>query len=75
MSEETKVSNETEVDSGTENVTQEPAQNEYIAESKKYRKRAQEAESKPQKVNVSAKRLHISASAKRLLDPIISQSA
>jgi len=46
MSEETKVSNETEVDSGTENVTQEPAQNEYIAESKKYRKRAQEAESK-----------------------------
>ena len=45
MSEETKVSNETEVDIGTENVTQEPAQNEYIAESKKYRKRAQEAES------------------------------
>ena len=46
MSEESKVSNETEVDSGTENVTQESAQNEYIAESKKYRKRAQEAESK-----------------------------
>ena len=46
MSEETKVSNETEVDSGTENVTQEPAQNEYIAESKKYRKRAQDAETK-----------------------------
>ena len=45
MSEETKVSNETVVDSGTENVTQEPAQNEYIAESKKYRKRAQDAES------------------------------
>ena len=44
MSEETKVSNETVVDSGTENVTQEVAQNEYIAESKKYRKRAQEAE-------------------------------
>ena len=45
MSEETKLSNETVVDSGTENVTQEPAQNEYIAESKKYRKRAQDAES------------------------------
>ena len=44
MSEEVNVSNETVVDSGTENVTQEPAQNEYIAESKKYRKRAQEAE-------------------------------
>ena len=35
MTEETKVSNETVVDSDTENVTQEPAQNEYIAESKK----------------------------------------
>ena len=45
MSEETKVSNEAVVDSGTEDVTQEVAQNEYIAESKKYRKRAQEAES------------------------------
>jgi predicted nuclease with TOPRIM domain len=45
MSEETKVSNETVVESGTEDVTQEVAQNEYIAESKKYRKRAQEAES------------------------------
>ena len=45
MSEEAKVSNETVVDSGTENVTQEPAHNEYIAESKKYRKRAQDAES------------------------------
>ena len=44
MSEETKVSNETVVESGTEDVTQEVAQNEYIAESKKYRKRAQEAE-------------------------------
>lgn len=44
MSEENKVSNETEVDNGTENVTQETAQNEYIAESKKYRKRAQDAE-------------------------------
>ena len=31
--------------------------------------------SKPQKYNVSAKRLHISASAKGLLDPTISQSA
>ena len=39
MSEETKVSNETVVDSGTENVTQDNAQNEYIAESKKYRKK------------------------------------
>ena len=45
MSEETKVSNETVVNSGTEDATQEVAQNEYIAESKKYRKRAQEAES------------------------------
>ena len=45
MSEEAKVSNETVVESGTEDVTQEVAQNEYIAESKKYRKRAQEAES------------------------------
>ena len=44
MSEETKVSNEAVVDSGTENVTQDNAQNEYIAESKKYRKRAQDAE-------------------------------
>ena len=46
MSEENVVSNETVVDNGTENVTQESAQNEYIAESKKYRKRAQEAENK-----------------------------
>ena len=46
MSEENQVSNETVVEQGTENVTQEPAQNEYIAESKKYRKRAQDAESK-----------------------------
>ena len=46
MSEEAKVSNETVVDSGT----QEVAQNEYIAESKKYRKRAQEAESELAKV-------------------------
>jgi hypothetical protein len=46
MSEENKVSNETVVEKGTENVTQEVAQNEYIAESKKYRKRAQDAESK-----------------------------
>ena len=45
MSEENKVSNETVVEKGTENVTQELAQNEYIAESKKYRKRAQDAES------------------------------
>ena len=35
MSEEKVVSNEAEVEAGTENVTQENAQNEYIAESKK----------------------------------------
>ena len=46
MSEENKVSNETVVEKGTENVTQELAQNEYIAESKKYRKRAQDAENR-----------------------------
>jgi chromosome segregation ATPase len=44
MSEETKVSNETVVEQDTENVTQDNAQNEYIAESKKYRRRAQDAE-------------------------------
>ena len=44
MSEETKVSNEAVADSGAENVVQESAQNEHIAESKKYRKRAQDAE-------------------------------
>ena len=44
MSEEKVVSNETEVKADTENVTQDNAQNEYIAESKKYRKRAQDAE-------------------------------
>ena len=38
MSEENKVSNEAVADSGTENVTQDNAQNEYIADSKKYRK-------------------------------------
>ena len=46
MSEENQVSNETVVEQGTENVTQEVAQNEYIAESKKYRKRAQDAETR-----------------------------
>ena len=46
MSEEKVVSNETVVEQGTENVAQESAQNEYIAESKKYRKRAQDAETK-----------------------------
>ena len=46
MSEENQVSNETVVEKGTENVTQESAQNEYIAESKKYRKRAQDAETR-----------------------------
>jgi len=46
MSEESQVSNETVVDQGTENVVQEVAQSEHIAESKKYRKRAQDAESK-----------------------------
>jgi len=46
MSEENQVPNEAVVDSGTENVVQEVAQSEHIAESKKYRKRAQDAESK-----------------------------
>ena len=46
MSEENQVSNEAVADSGAENVTQDLAQNEFIAESKKYRKRAQEAETK-----------------------------
>ena len=46
MSEENQVSNEAVVDNGAENVAQESAQNEYIAESKKYRKRAQDAESR-----------------------------
>ena len=46
MSEENKVSNEAVVENGTENVTQDNAQNEYIAESKKYRKRAQDAENR-----------------------------
>ena len=46
MSEEKQVSNETVVEKDTENVTQESAQNEYIAESKKYRKRAQDAENR-----------------------------
>jgi len=44
MSEENQVPNEAVVDQGTENVVQEVAQNEHIAESKKYRKRAQDAE-------------------------------
>ena len=51
MSEETKVSNEAIADSGTENVVQESAQSEHIAESKKYRKRAQDAESQLAKLN------------------------
>ena len=46
MSEENQVSNEAVADSGTENVIQEAAQSEHIAESKKYRKRAQDAESR-----------------------------
>jgi len=50
MSEENQVSNETVVEKDTENVAQESAQNEYIAESKKYRKRAQEAESQLSKL-------------------------
>ena len=36
MSEEKVVSNETVVEQGTENVAQDNAQKEYIAESKKY---------------------------------------
>ena len=51
MSEENKVSNEAVADSGTENVTQDNAQNEYIAESKKYRKRAQDAENRLAELN------------------------
>ena len=51
MSEENQVSNETVVEQGTENVAQESAQNEYIAESKKYRKRAQDAETQLAKLN------------------------
>jgi seryl-tRNA synthetase len=50
MSEENKVSNETVVEQDTENVTQDNAQNEYIAESKKYRRRAQDAESQLSKL-------------------------
>ena len=46
MSEENKVSNEAVADNGAQNVVQEVAQNEHIAESKKYRKRAQDAETK-----------------------------
>ena len=46
MSEEKQVSNEAVVDSGAEGVVQESAQSEHIAESKKYRKRAQDAESR-----------------------------
>ena len=51
MSEETKVSNEAAADSGAESVVQESAQSEHIAESKKYRKRAQDAESQLAKLN------------------------
>ena len=51
MSEENQVSNETVVEQGTENVTQDNAQNEYIAESKKYRKRAQDAENRLAELN------------------------
>ena len=51
MSEENKVSNEAVADSGAENVIQETAQSEHIAESKKYRKRAQDAESQLAKLN------------------------
>ena len=51
MSEEKIVSNEAEVKADTENVTQDNAQNEYIAESKKYRKRAQDAENRLAELN------------------------
>ena len=51
MSEENQVSNEAVADSGAENVAQETAQSEHIAESKKYRKRAQDAESQLAKLN------------------------
>ena len=51
MSEENQVSNETVVEQGTENNVQENAQSELIAESKKYRKRAQDAENKVAELN------------------------
>ena len=51
MSEENKVSNEAVADSGAEDVIQETAQSEHIAESKKYRKRAQDAESQLAELN------------------------
>ena len=51
MSEETKVSNEAVADAGTENDVQETAQSEHIAESKKSRKRAQEAASQLAEAN------------------------
>ena len=46
MPQETEVTNEAVAGDVTENVVQEVAQNEHIAESKKYRKRAQDAETK-----------------------------
>jgi len=51
MSEENKVSNEAVVENGAEGVVQESAQSEHIAESKKYRKRAQDAESQLAELN------------------------
>ena len=46
MPQETEVTSEAVAGDVTENVVQEVAQNEHIAESKKYRKRAQDAENK-----------------------------
>ena len=50
MSEEKNVANEAVAEEATQNTTQEVAQNEYIAESKKYRKRAQDAEAQLSKL-------------------------
>ena len=50
MSEEKNVPNEAVADAGAQDNTQEVAQNEYIAESKKYRKRAQDAEAQLSKL-------------------------
>tara|TARA_R110000824_G_scaffold97398_8_gene232822 strand:- start:2353 stop:2868 length:516 start_codon:yes stop_codon:yes gene_type:complete len=51
MSEETKVSNETVVDNDAQSVEGKVAQDPNVAESKKYRKRAQDAESQLAKLN------------------------
>lgn len=50
MSEEKNVSNEAVADVEAKEITQKVAPNEYVAESKKYRKRAQEAEARLSKL-------------------------